>query len=139
VRSTGAVQPIIAAGIRWGTDLSSWLRYRPRDPREQLAAGLHIFDFSYCTSTSCWTTTVAPVARQVPVVATELGQRDCAAAFMNRFMNWADDAGVSYLGWSWNPFGCGGPALIESWSGRPTGPGKQLRARLLRLDERKLL
>jgi hypothetical protein len=134
VRATGAFQPIIATGNRWGTDLSKWLAYRPKDPRDQLAAGLHIFDFSYCTSLSCWKSTVEPVAGIVPVVATELGQRDCSAAFMDRFMNWADAAGVSYLGWSWNPFGCGGPALIEAWNGRPTGPGRQLRARLLELD-----
>jgi endoglucanase len=139
VRKTGALQPVIATGMRWGTDLSGWLENRPRDPRNQLAAGLHIFDFSYCTSPECWTKTVEPVARRFPVVATELGQRDCAAAFMDRFMNWADNADVSYLGWSWNPFGCGGPALIESWSGTPTGPGQQLRTRLLRLDASKLL
>lgn len=138
VRSTGALQPIIATGIRWGTDLSSWLEYQPDDPRQQLAAGLHIFDFSYCTSRPCWTKTVAPVADSVPVVATELGQRDCSAAFMNRFMDWADAAGVSYLGWSWNPFGCGGPALIQSWSGQPTVPGQQLRARLVKIEPRKL-
>jgi hypothetical protein len=133
VRVTGAMQPIIATGPRWGTDLSRWLQYRPRDPRDQLAAGMHVFDFSYCTATSCWRRTVDPVARTVPVVASELGQRDCSTQFMNRFMDWADTAGVSYLGWSWNPFGCGGPALIESWSGKPTGPGRQLRARLHKL------
>jgi endoglucanase len=138
VRSTGALQPIIATGIDWGSDLTSWLAHKPRDPRNQLAAGLHVFDFSHCTSAPCWKRTFGPVARSVPVVATELGQRQCGAAFMDRFMNWADAAGVSYLGWSWNPFGCGGPALIESWSGQPTGPGRQLRARLLALDARRL-
>jgi hypothetical protein len=137
VRSTGALQPVIATGIRWGTDLSGWLEHKPRDPRDQLAAGMHVFDFSYCTSRSCWATNVQPVAQHVPVVATELGQRDCSAAFMDRFMNWADTTGVSYLGWSWNPFGCGGPALIETWGGRPTGPGRQLRAHLATLDARK--
>ena len=134
VRSAGAVQPIIATGIGWGSDLSSWVKYRPDDPADQLAAGLHVFDFAECASLSCWRRTIDPVARSVPVVATELGQRDCPATFMNRFMDWADAAGVSYLGWSWNPFGCGGPALIQSWSGQPTPSGRQLRARLLRLD-----
>jgi len=130
VRSTGAFQPIIATGIDWGSDLSSWLEYRPDDPAHQLAAGVHVFDFADCASPGCWKRTVDPVSREVPVVATELGQRDCPAAFMDRFMNWADAAGVSYLGWSWNPFGCGGPGLIESWSGSPTASGRQLRDRL---------
>ena len=134
VRSTGARQPIIATGISWGSDLSSWLEHRPHDPANQLAGGLHIFDFAECASLDCWRSTVGPVAREVPVVVTELGQRDCPTAFMDRFMNWADAAGVSYLGWSWNPFGCGGPALIRSWSGQPTPPGRQLRERLRSLD-----
>jgi endoglucanase len=133
VRATGAMQPIIAAGNRWGTDLSHWTEYRPHDPRDQLAAGIHIFDFADCASTACWNESIEPAARSVPVVATELGQRDCSSGFMNRFMDWADTAEVSYLGWSWNPFGCGGPALIEAWSGRPTGPGRQLKLRLAKL------
>ena len=46
VRSSGARQPIIATGMHWGTDLSSWLEYRPDDPADQLAAGLHFYDFA---------------------------------------------------------------------------------------------
>ena len=130
VRSSGARQPIIATGIRWGTDLTGWRGYRPHDPANQLMAGLHMFDFSFCTSMQCWTTTLTPVAREVPVVATELGQRACSARFMDQFMNWADSAGVSYLGWSWNPAGCGAPALIRSWDGEPTASGERLRAHL---------
>ncbi len=130
VRSSGARQPIIATGIQWGTDLSGWDQYRPRDPANQLAAGLHIFDFSFCASMDCWTRTIDPVTRGVPVVATELGQRACSAPFMDRFMNWADSAGVSYLGWSWNPAGCEAPALIRSWDGRPTASGERLRRHL---------
>jgi endoglucanase len=134
VRSTGARQPVIATGLRWGTDFSSWDEYRPHDPANQLAAGLHVYDFSFCTSTPCWARTLDPVARRVPVVATELGQRDCSDEFLDRFMNWADAAGVSYLGWSWNLFGCAGPGLIRSWDGQPTAPGERLRANLLSLE-----
>jgi endoglucanase len=130
VRSSGARQPVIATGIRWGTDLSSWLEYRPRDPAGQLAAGLHAFDFSYCTSLRCWTSGLERVAAGVPVVATELGQRECASPFIDRFTDWADAAGVSYLGWSWNPSGCAAPALIRSWDGTPTASGARLRVRL---------
>jgi endoglucanase len=49
-------------------------------------------------------------------------------------MNWADAAGVSYLGWAWNPFGCSsGPALISSWDGQATAYGVGLRDHLIRL------
>jgi len=134
VRSSGARQPIIATGIHWGTDLSSWLEYRPDDPADQLAAGLHVYDFGSCTSRRCWRGTVAPVAREVPVVVTEIGERECSGTFLDRFMSWADSAELSYLAWSWNPSGCGAPALIESWDGRPTPPGERLRERLLALE-----
>jgi endoglucanase len=138
VRSSGARQPIIATGVRWGTDLSSWLEYRPDDPADQLAAGFHVYDFASCTSLRCWRGTVDPVAREVPVVVTEIGERECSGTFLDRFMSWADSAEVSYLAWSWNPSGCEAPALIESWDGRPTPPGERLRERLLALKPMKL-
>jgi hypothetical protein len=133
VRSTGARQPIIAAGLDSANDLSSWLRYQPYDPVGQLVAGFHAYNFMPCATVACWNGTVSPVARRVPVVTTEMGEAGCNAAFINSFMGWADRADVSYLGWSWNPAGCGAPALITSWNGEPTRYGKGLRAHLVKL------
>ena len=133
VRSTGAKQPVIATGISWGSDLSSWLKYRPRDPARQLVAGIHVFDFAGCSDPGCWTGNFEPVARTVPVIATELGQRACSAGFMERFMRFADSSRISYLGWSWNPAGCTAPSLTRSWHGEPTPSGARFRAHLARL------
>jgi hypothetical protein len=135
VRATGARQPVVATGPNWGGDLSGWLRYRPHDPAGQLVAGAHVFDFSFpCAQPGCWTTSFAPVARAVPVVVTELGQRACSADFVARFMGWADSSRISYLGWSWNPAGCGAPALIKSWKGEPTTSGAEFRTHLAQSD-----
>lgn len=130
VRSSGAMQPVIAAGLDWGGDLSSWLEYRPHDPANQLMAGFHVFDFTACRWRDCWNKTVGPVARKVPVVTTEVGQSACSSGFLDQFLSWADTAGVSYLGWSWsrNANGCGAPALIQSWDGQPTESGSRFRA-----------
>ena len=136
VRSTGARQPIILTGLGSGNDLSLWLRYRPHDPAGQLVAGFHAYNFLPCATVACWNKDIRPVARRVPVVTTELGEADCSDAFVNRFMNWADKAGVSYLGWSWNPAGCRAPALIKSWGGKPTAYGEGLRAHLAMLYRR---
>jgi hypothetical protein len=136
VRSAGARQPIIATGLASGNDLSAWLRYRPRDPAHQLAAGLHMYNFLGCVTPACWNGQIGPVVRSVPVITTELGEADCSDGFIESFMNWADSAGVSYLGWSWNPSGCRAPALIRSWDGRPTPYGAGLRAHLTRLRRR---
>jgi hypothetical protein len=136
VRSTGSRQPIIAAGLGSGNDLSSWLRYRPQDPAHQLAAALHMYNFLSCVTIACWSKDIGPVARRVPVLTTELGEADCSEAFIDAFMKWADSAGVSYLGWSWDPTGCRAPALIRSWDGQPTAYGEGLRAHLIRLHLR---
>jgi len=136
VRRTGARQPVIAAGLSSGNDLSQWLRYRPHDPADQLVAGLHMYNFHACTTVDCWNRTVTPVTHAAPVVTTELGEGDCSATFISRFMTWADATGVSYLGWSWNPVGCGAPALISSWSGAPTPYGAGLRYHLCQLSLR---
>ena len=128
VRSTGARQPIIATGLNSGNDLSSWLRYRPHDPANQLVAGFHVYNFIGCITVACWNDDVGPVARRVPVVTTEIGEGECSDAFIDSFMSWADSAGVSYLGWSWNPWGCA--ALITSWDGQPTSYGEGLRTHL---------
>ena len=136
IRSSGARQPIVATGLGWGNDLSSWLRFRPDDPAKQLAAGFHAFNFTRCITAACWEEEVGPVARAVPVVTTELGEADCRHAFIDRYMSWADSAGVSYLGWAWNPHGCRAPGLLTSWEGQPTAYGEGLRAHLIRLGDR---
>jgi uncharacterized protein YbdZ (MbtH family) len=133
VRSTGARQPIIATGIDSGHNLSAWLSYRPRDPDAELVAGFHAYSFTGCVTLTCWTQEIGVVARRVPVVTTELGEGGCSHAFIDRYMNWADSTGVSYLGWTWNTSGCGAPALISSWTGEPTAYGAGLRRHLLKL------
>jgi hypothetical protein len=136
VRSAGARQPVIASGLNYASDLSSWLAYRPHDPAQQLVAGFHVFDFAPCATSRCWHETVGPVARRVPVVTGEVGQRACSSSFIDGYMNWADRAGISYLGWSWNPAGCAAPSLISAWDGSPTPSGARLRAHLASLRAR---
>jgi hypothetical protein len=124
VRSTGSIQPVIAMGLNWGGDLSGWLANRPADPAGQLAAGWHVYDFSGCNTTECWDRTAAPVASQVPVVATEVGERDCAGGFMDALLAWADAHGIGYTAWAWNTADCSsGPSLISAYDRTPTGYG----------------
>lgn len=133
VRKAGAHQPVIVTGPGFGTELSSWRLYRPHDPANQLVAGLHVYDSLPCATVTCWEDQFEPVARTFPLIATELGQRGCSHSFVDHFMSWADSAGVSYLGWAWNPFGCAAPSLISSWGGQPTLYGEGLRAHLIRV------
>jgi hypothetical protein len=131
VRSGGAAQPVIVEGLAWGGDLSGWLANKPSDPAGQLAAGWHIYNFTGCNTAACWDGTVAPVAQQAPVVATEVGESDCAGGFLNTLLPWADSHHVGYLAWAWNAAGCGGgPSLISDYSGTPTAYGAAYRAHI---------
>lgn len=129
VRSTGANQPLMLGGLEWSNDLSQWLRWKPK--ARGLVASFHLYNFNACSSTTCWKQTIGKVARSVPVVTGELGENDCAHGFVDKYMRWADTRRISYLGWTWNVWGCGaGPALIKDYKGTPTPFGAGLRAHL---------
>jgi len=124
VRGAGSTQPTIVEGLNWGGDLSGWLANQPSDPAHQLVAGWHIYNFSACNTSSCWDTTVAPVAQQVPVLATEAGENDCGGSFLDTLLPWSDRHNIGYLAWAWNAASCGaGPSLISDYSGTPTAYG----------------
>jgi hypothetical protein len=134
VRSTGATQPLMAGGLNWSGDLSQWLQHEPVDPLHQLVASVHIYNFSECNTSSCWQQTIAPVAQAVPVVTGELGEDDCQQGFIDSYMSWADENGISYLGWSWDAGGgwtcTNGPSLITTYAGNPTPYGAGLQSHL---------
>jgi hypothetical protein len=156
IRGTGASQPILLGGLSYANDLSGWLAHEPTDPDHQLAASFHNYYGESCDTTSCWETTIAGVAAQVPVVTGEFDQGyDCASppttpsgltTFDTTFMNWADTDGVSYLAWGWWVLGntstrcsaLGDPgdnyALVSDYAGTPVFPdGTNLRAHLASL------
>lgn len=135
IRATGARQPLMLGGLAWSNDLSGWLKWRPRDPLHQLIASFHLYNFNTCSTEACWNATVKPVAAVVPVVTGELGENDCMSGFVDTYMPWADAAGISYLGWTWDTWDCkSGPALISGYDGTPTGFGAGFRAHLASLQ-----
>jgi hypothetical protein len=135
VRSTGAHNVILVGGITWANDLSGWLSHKPADPGHNLAASWHSYNFNACSNLSCWTSVVAPVIAQVPLVAGEIGENDCTSSYISALMNWLDSKSASYLAWAWNAdFPCSsGPSLITSYDGTPTAYGAGYRSHLLSL------
>jgi hypothetical protein len=133
IRAAGASNVILATGLGSGEFLGdAWLAHKPRDPLNNVAAGHHNYSFNGgCNTPACWQSTVANVAAVVPVVVGELGENDCAHGYVDTFFAWADPLGLSYLGWTWNPWDCAsGPALITDYSGAPTGFGQGFKAHL---------
>lgn len=135
VRATGATNVIMLGGLAYSNDLSGWLANKPTDPQNNLAASVHIYNFNSCANSSCWDSQIAPVAAQVPVIAGEIGENDCASSFINTLTSWFDSHSIGYLAWTWTATNnCGGtPALISDWSGTPTNYGAGYKAHLLSL------
>jgi hypothetical protein len=76
------------------------MAHAPAD--SNLAPAWHVYNFNGCRTTSCWEGAPAAVAANLPIVVTELGEDDCAGAFVEPFMQWLDGRGLGYLAWSWN-------------------------------------
>jgi endoglucanase len=125
VRSAGANNVIMLGGLEYSNDLTQWLSYEPTDPDHNLVASWHSYNFNTCDTQSCWTSQVAPVIAQVPVIAGEIGENDCADTYIDPLMTWLDSENTSYLAWAWNAdFNCStGPGLITDYNGDPTAYG----------------
>jgi hypothetical protein len=134
VRNTGATNVIMLGGVQYANALSQWLTYKPSDPRGNLAASWHSYNFNICNPQTCWNNSVARVVQRVPLVAGEIGENDCAHGYIDTLMPWLDAHAASYLGWTWDTWNCaGGPALIANYSGTPTNYGVGLRNHLATL------
>ncbi len=134
VRNAGATNALMLGGLAYSNDLSGWLANKPSDPRNDLIASAHIYNFNACANTSCWNSQIAPVAAQVPVIVGELGENDCASGFINTLTGWLDSQHIGYLAWTWNPYNCSStPALITNYDGTPTAYGQGYKNHLLSL------
>jgi endoglucanase len=149
VRATGAKNVVMVGGPQYAGDVDHWTQYAPNDPLHQLAASIHIYfktqanpEWAPCDYLTCWTNTMVPLAAKTPIVIGEFGEHDCNSHLLDgtalkptqpSLLDWADQHGVSYLGWSWFTGNCAGePALISNYDGTPTAYGKGVRSHYLK-------
>ena len=130
VRQTGARNVVLISGIDYANDLSSWLAYAPADPINQVAAAFHLYGDNTCHDSGCWDSGVREVARRVPVVTAELGERadgkSCGHTFVDSYVSYARSNGISYLAWAWDAWNsCS--TLILDYAGTPTVFGADYR------------
>ena len=121
--------------------MSGWLANKPSDPLSQLAAAWHAYPNPSATNTPSWgeaeyTYVQGIIAAQIPVVISETGDHNAAgtvgAPLMSVVLPWADQHGVSYLGWTWNLWPNPNNVLIKDVLGTPTdGFGVYFRQHLL--------
>ncbi|HLQ14067.1 MAG TPA: cellulase family glycosylhydrolase [Steroidobacteraceae bacterium] len=141
VRATGATNIVIAGGVNWCGDMSGWLAHRPEDPTGQLVAAWHAYPDPKAPTTPAhgaaqYTYLQDLIAKGIPVMITETGDHNApgtaGSPFVSTVLPWADRHGVSYLGWTWNPWQNPDNVLIRDASGAPTdGYGRYFRDHLL--------
>ncbi len=143
MRRAGARNLVLAAGVRYGNVLTRWHEFMPRDPNGNLAVAWHIYNVNLCRDLACWNQTVAPLTNTLPIVATELGEFDCAVGFIHQAIEFLEAHGASYIANAWNAgsgWPCGsvdaksGPSLIVDFKGTPTVYGRGYRDHLLTLQ-----
>jgi hypothetical protein len=150
IRNVGATQPIVVGGLDYADDLGDtndangggqgWMQHAPDDPLNQEAASFHNYQGKGCDNQTCWDNTVKSVAAHVPVITGEFAEDNYLAAgcnaspganrFDDRYMNWADTTGVSYLAWVWlvddppqpGDDTCDRHGLLSSYDGTPVAP-----------------
>ena len=136
VRSAGATNVIMVAGIDYAAAPLGFVTTMPYDPRHQLAVSVHVYNFNGAGKSVAWGRWVnLGLVSKVPLVTGELGETDCTAKFIDSYMDWADAHGVSYLAWAYDSGPCDGPFLIDA-SGNPTKYGAGYKAHLAVLAAR---
>jgi|SRR5579884_241660 len=122
VRAAGFRGVISIPGIDYANDLTEWRSHEPHDPLHQLIAEAHVYGKNTCGSVTCLNSTMAPVARHVPLIFGETGETydasSCGSSNISSFMDWADAHHVGYAAWTWDTWGsC--EALISDYNGTP--------------------
>ncbi|HEY9325311.1 MAG TPA: cellulase family glycosylhydrolase [Candidatus Limnocylindria bacterium] len=133
VRGTGATNVIAFGGVQFGGTLSRWREFRPIDPQNALAVAWHTYNWTWCVTVACYESNVGVVAAEVPVIATEIGNDQCDAAWLNALMDWLDGRQIGYLAWAWHSFlaaDCSSIKLVLDYAGTPSQYGEIYRSHL---------
>jgi len=147
VRATGATNVLLVGAVSYTQDLSGWLANRPSDPMNQMAATWHPYP-TYGTTfgtaayaqpnfaPGVFTDAQNILAAGIPLIATETGDHDAAgtvgAPLVSNITQWADQHGMSLLGWTWDVWSDADNVLIKDASGTPTdGYGQVFQSWLL--------
>lgn len=138
VRAAGATNVVMLGGIQfantlWSSPAHNWLTYKPVDPLNNLVASWHVYDVTWCRTLLCFEQEVGPVSVRVPVVASEIGNHQCDARWMDALLTWLERWRAGYLAWVWKvdpESSCEDLKLIVDHAGTPSAYGQIFKAHL---------
>jgi endoglucanase len=143
VRATGATNVILTSTLAYSSAVGGWLQYHPTDTLKpsQIGAVWHAYPSSAnpsqvnCVGTNCspqiLSDAQAILAAGYPIVVTEFGDPSggATAPWSSVLLPFADTNGISYMGWTWNPWVGTTFYLISDGNGDPTvGYGAYVKA-----------
>jgi endoglucanase len=148
IRDTGAKNVVFLGGVQWAGTLTRWREFKPEDRTGNLGAAWHIYNMGCSNPQDCWNDSIPPLleglggarlATEVPVFASEVGEDDCTADFINPLMDWLDQKSISYLAWTWDVWDDNPEsacyALVKDYAGTPKNAyGEGLRSHLMRVN-----
>ncbi len=122
VRSTGANNLVLVAGLNWAYDLSGIDRgYALRG--HNIVYDTHVYTRWHSTEAD-WDEHFGLLSDRYPLISTELGSIDCSSDVTARLLTYLIRRGISWTVWSWNsPGECSQPTVLADWSGTPM-PGQ---------------
>ena len=104
--------------------------FRIRLPLNDVAASWHTYPHSPCNTNSCWNSDIKPVADQVPVIVSEVGDNaristGCTYTYSPAVTAWAstiDNGAITPEAFVWDPFGACDNLTTSLSTGAPTRP-----------------
>ena len=130
VRSTGAHNLVIIAGLRFAFDLSGVPQHRIQG--YNIVYTTHPYNYADKQPAS-WQGAWGFLAATDPIIITEFGDTtgSCAATYNSQVIEYANSRRLSWTGWAWYVSGCAFPSLIAAWDGTPTAAGQVIKSALL--------
>ncbi len=147
VRATGATNVILTSTLAYSSMMTGWLQYHPTDTLNpsQLGAVWHAYpapgnpSAEACIGLPACSAQVMSAAQSIvaagyPVVVTEYGDPSggTTAPWSSVLLPFADTNGISYMGWTWDPWVGSSFYLITDAAGDPSaGFGTYVKAHYL--------
>jgi hypothetical protein len=121
VRSAGANNILIVAGMTWGYDLSQLLIYALTD--KNIVYDTHLYPYPG-KMIQDWDSGFGHLTSTYPIISTENGEYDCGTGYISQMLDYVDAHQMSWVAWAWAvpPVNsvCSYPQLTIDYDGTPS-------------------
>jgi endoglucanase len=122
IRTAGASNLILAAGINWGFDLSGVTTNGLTGTN--IVYDTHPYPYQGKMTPADWDASFGKLSATMPIISTESGEYDCKSTFESQLLSYLDSHNIGWMGWAWSVQAgtlsvCGYPQVITDYQGTP--------------------